>query len=119
MFHTLYLTPFVNGVARHQQIVQPPPALLDEDGGERFEVEEIRDSRLKYRQQSRTREVQYLIKWKDYPESENTWERHFDVDQSRKLLNLFHQLYLDKPSNRTVRHVASSWIRRVAEYVGM
>ena len=42
-----------------------PPALYIKDNYEYFEIEEIRDSRCIKNQ------LQYLIKWKGYPESDN------------------------------------------------
>ena len=45
----------------------PPPDLID--GEEEYEVEEI----LQSRRFGRGRKVQYLVKWKGYPESDNQW----------------------------------------------
>ena len=45
----------------------PPPDLID--GEEEYKVEEI----LQSRKFGRGRKVQYLVKWKGYPESDNQW----------------------------------------------
>ena len=47
--------------------MKPPPDLID--GEEEYEVEEI----LQSRKSGRGRKVQYLVKWKGYPESDNQW----------------------------------------------
>jgi len=47
---------------------RPPPELIN--GEEEFEVEAI----LNHRCYGHSRMPQYLIKWKGYPHSENTWE---------------------------------------------
>ena len=53
--------------------MRPPPDLID--GEEEYEVEEILQSR-KFR---RGRKVQYLVKWKGYPESDNQWVEWDDL----------------------------------------
>ena len=47
---------------------RPPPALLDEKGNLQFHVERL----LKRRRHKG--QYQYLVKWRGYPESENSWE---------------------------------------------
>src|SRR5216683_5474766 len=47
---------------------QPPPDLINDQ--EQYEVEAIRSHRCHGRKQ----QLQYLVKWKGYPESDNTWE---------------------------------------------
>jgi hypothetical protein len=49
---------------------RPPPEIADQ--AEQYEVEAIRDHRE--RKYGRRMYKQYLVKWKDYPEWENTWE---------------------------------------------
>jgi Chromo (CHRromatin Organisation MOdifier) domain len=64
---------------------RPPPDLID--GEEEYEVEQI----CSHRTWGRRKTLQYLIKWKGYPESDNTWE---DADQihAPKLIKLYHQM---------------------------
>src|SRR5258708_36669168 len=52
---------------------RPPPEL--EEGEEEYEVEKILD----HRKFSRGRKLQYLIKWKGYPDLENQWVDKCDV----------------------------------------
>ena len=40
------------------------------DGHEEYEVEKI----LAHRQYGRNQQMQYLVKWQGYPDSDNTWE---------------------------------------------
>jgi hypothetical protein len=48
--------------------LRPPPDLINDE--EQYEVEAIRS----HRHQGRKKQLQYLIKWKGYPESDNIWE---------------------------------------------
>jgi hypothetical protein len=57
------------GKQKHMgQITQPPPEIIE--NAEEWEVEEICGVRRFGPHQN----WQYLIKWKGYPESDNTWE---------------------------------------------
>ena len=47
---------------------QPPLELIN--GEEEYEVERI----VNYRHHGRLKKLQYLIKWLNYPEADNTWE---------------------------------------------
>src|SRR5258708_10709870 len=53
----------------------PRPPLELEEGEEEYEVEKILD----HRKFGRGRKLQYLIKWKGYPDSENQWVDKRDV----------------------------------------
>jgi len=52
---------------------RPLPDLID--GEEEYKVERIVDSRCF----GRGRQVQYLVKWKGYPESDNQWIKWQDL----------------------------------------
>ena len=67
VFHADLLTPYHETELHGPNFMKPPPDLID--GEEEYEVKEILQSR-KYGRQCK---VQYLIKWKGYPDSENQW----------------------------------------------
>ena len=86
VFHISKLRPF-NGseefdAFRPPQPDRPPPELKEAD--EEYEVEAIRD-----RRERRWRGVmykQYLVKWKGYPEWENTWEWEDSLTNSQQAI---------------------------------
>ena len=58
---------------------RPPPDLID--GVEEYKVEQILDSRC----HGRGRKVQYLVKWKGYPDSDNQWVNWDDMHADEAL----------------------------------
>jgi len=71
---------------------QPPPPPVIVENELEYEVEEILDSRL-----IRNR-LLYLVKWKGYPVSENSWEPVSHLANCKDLIASFHQQYPEKPS---------------------
>ena len=68
VFHASLLTPYSETKEHGENYSRPPPDLVG--GGEQYEVEAIRS----HRRQGRGRQLQYLVKWLGYPESDNMWE---------------------------------------------
>jgi Chromo (CHRromatin Organisation MOdifier) domain len=60
-----------------------PPPNLDTEGVPVYEVEKI------VRSQKVGKGTYYLVKWKGYPESENTWEPEKNLTQANDILNDF------------------------------
>jgi hypothetical protein len=68
VFHTSLLTPYIETNAHRPNFSRPPPDLMA--GEDKYEVETMRSHRY-FGQQKK---LQYLLKWKGYPKSDNTWE---------------------------------------------
>ena len=66
VFHASLLTPFIENEVHGPNYSMPPPDLID--GEEEYEVENI----LAHKMKQRT--MHFLVKWKGYPSSENSWE---------------------------------------------
>ncbi len=73
VFHIDLLTPYRETELHGANYPRPPPDLIDNQ--EEYEIEKILDSR----QHGRGRALQYLVKWKGYPDSDNEWVGHKDV----------------------------------------
>ena len=68
MFHTSLLLPYSETPAHGPNFSRPPPDLIGRE--EEYDVESIRA----HRYFGRNKRLQFLIRWKGYPESDNTWE---------------------------------------------
>src|SRR5579863_1773064 len=68
VFHASLLTPYVETDSHGPNYSRPSPDLIS--GEAEYEVEQIRS----HRRHGRRKQLQYLLKWKGYPESDNTWE---------------------------------------------
>ena len=68
VFHASLLTPFVQMKEHGENYSRPPPDLINDQ--EQYKVEAIRS----HQRHGRKQQLQYLVKWKGYPESDNTWE---------------------------------------------
>jgi Chromo (CHRromatin Organisation MOdifier) domain len=68
VFHNSLLTPYVETNAHGPNFTRPPPDLIN--GEAEYEVEAIRS----HHYFGKNKKLQYLLKWKGYPEADNTWE---------------------------------------------
>ena len=73
VFHASLLSSYSETPLHSPNFSRPPPDLIENK--EEYEVEQIKA----HQNFSRSKHLQYLIKWKGYPESDNTWEDTTDV----------------------------------------
>ena len=84
VFHVQLLERFTENTIPGR--TQPPPAPIEVEGQEEYEVEAVLDSKIdKRRQQSR----QYLVKWLGY--NETTWQNLSDLSNAMDLVHAYHQ----------------------------
>ena len=105
VFHASLLTRYQETEAHGPNFIRPPPDLI---GGEQeYEVESL----INHRWHGRRRQLQYLIKWKGYPHSDNTWEPKENV-HADQLIRDYHQHSPLQPHKRNPRIAVlsiSSW----------
>lgn len=93
VFHVSLLEP-----SKPQSIpgrVLPPPPQIELEGQEEYEVTQILDSRFHHGQ------LQYLVDWKGYGPSDQTWQTKDQVKNCADLVKAFHRKYPDKPKPAT------------------
>jgi hypothetical protein len=78
VFHASLLTPYKETDAHGPNFRRPPPDIIERK--EEFEVQEI----CGVRRFGKRKQWQYLVKWKGYPDSENTWEPMTNLRRSVK-----------------------------------
>jgi len=83
-FHASLLSPYHETTVYGPNFSQPPPDLINDK--EQYEVEQIRN----HRYFGRNRPLQYLIHWKGYPDSDDTWELAADT-HSPDLVKAYHK----------------------------
>ena len=66
-----------------------PPELihLKEDDELEYKVKEILDSHTRWKQ------LEYLVKWKGYNASHNSWEPAQNLEHALKIINKFYKRY--------------------------
>ena len=84
VFHANLITPYKETTMHGPNYSQPPPDLMD--GEEEFEVEQI----LSMKQMGSGRKTHYLVKWKGYPTSDNSWEPEKNLN-AKELIAEFKQ----------------------------
>ena len=99
IFHADLLTPYHETEHHGPNFTKPPPDLID--GEEEYKVKEILQSR-KFGRQCK---VQYLIKWKGYPDLENQWVNWNDVHTDEALAEF------KKKNPNTVSHIKGGVIK--------
>ncbi len=90
VFHVSLLEPYHDNPIpeRHRE----PPVLVEIEGQEEFEVQEVLDSKKIHGK------LLYLVFWRGYPPSEATWEPAGNLVHAQDLVNRFHQRYPNKPA---------------------
>src|SRR5258708_7090847 len=84
VFHASLLSPYRETDAHGPNYSRPSPDLIK--GEEEYEVEKV----INHRHTGKARTLQYLIKWRGYPEADNTWEPADQV-HAPQLVKAYHR----------------------------
>jgi hypothetical protein len=79
VFHVDLLTPYIKTEFHGPNYMRAPPDLINNE--DKYEVEQV----LSSRRHGRGRKVQYLVKWKGYPDSDNKWVNWDDMHADEAL----------------------------------
>jgi hypothetical protein len=83
VFNTVRLRPFQENSIVGRKVTSRPKPVIEGNAPE-WEVEYIKDSRLQ------RNKLEYLVKWKGYPQEECTWEPADNLTHAKKLVSDFH-----------------------------
>src|SRR5882724_1912113 len=86
VFNELLLSPYHPPVYPSQAIPEAPGPIIQE-GHPEYNVEEVLAAR------KRGKGIQYLVKWEDYGDEENTWEPRRNLENAREAIEDFYQKY--------------------------
>jgi hypothetical protein len=92
VFHNSLLTPYQETPEHGPNFTQPPPQIVEGET-DHYEVETVLDSRPTRNR----RGIQYLIKWKDYSNTENSWIPASGMRHAKDLVNAFHRRHPRAP----------------------
>ena len=88
IFHVFLLEPYNTSQILRRIIPPPPPIKIDHDV--EYEVEEILDSRLRFRR------LEYFIHWKSYGINKCTWKPSSNYQNALNKIREFHHQYPSK-----------------------
>lgn len=79
VFHAALLTPFTETDIHGPAFTRPPPELNEDGEDQEWEIEGI----LKHREDADGNR-EFLIKWRGYPDSENSWEPEDNLENAKE-----------------------------------
>src|SRR6266702_4554264 len=80
VFHANLITPYKETELHGPNFTRPPPDLIE--GEQEFKVEKILDAQPR----GRGRKMHFLVKWKGYPTSDNSWEPRENLHVDRLIM---------------------------------
>src|SRR5579859_7215457 len=98
VFHASLISPYKETTAHGPNFARPPAEIVQGED-EHYEVEEVLQSRLTPNKKG----VQYLIKWKGYPSSENSWLPASQMKHAKILVQQFHAKNPRAPKTNSIR----------------
>jgi hypothetical protein len=84
VFHINLLSPYKVTEAYGEPYVHPSPIIEGEE--EQYEIDAILDMR----RYSRRKTLQYLVHWKGYPHTDDSWVNHKDINAPNLLKEFYH-----------------------------
>ncbi|TFY62606.1 hypothetical protein EVG20_g6644 [Dentipellis fragilis] len=91
VFHVSLLMPYHETPEYGPNYARPSPDIIQ--GEQEFEVEDI----IKSRHFGKNKRLQYLIKWRGYPHSDNSWEPAGHLTHAQKLITAFYKRHPSAP----------------------
>ncbi|SRR6266702_3179505 len=96
--------PYVENITHGPNFTQPPPKIVQGED-EHYEVEKVLQSKISPNHKG----ILYLIKWKGYPDSENSWLPSSEMTHSQDLVQKFHKDQPRTPRPKTFSADGAAW----------
>jgi hypothetical protein len=93
IFHINLLSPYKVTEAYGEPYTQPPPIMEEEE--EQYEIDAI----LNMRRYGKKKTLQYLVHWKGYPHTNNSWVNHKELNAPDLLKEFYHNSPTDGQPN--------------------
>jgi hypothetical protein len=98
VFHNSLLKPYMETSAHGPNFTRPPPEIIEGEEGH-YEIEEI----LQERPTRNKKSTQYLVKWKGYLDSENSWLPAKELTHAKDALRKFKSKHAPKEGIRILQ----------------
>src|SRR5258708_11363669 len=108
VFHASLLSPYQENTVHGPNFSKPPPDLVQ--GAEEYEVEHL----VNHRRHGRSRTLQFFVKWKGSPESDNTWEPIQNIHAPDLLMKYYQRYPLEDKKRAKSKRKVSSRLRTTA-----
>lgn len=90
VFHTVKLRPYQPDSIEGRPVPKRPNPVI-KNGQPEWDVEYIKNSRIRYKK------LEYLVKWKGYPQEESTWEPKENLKNAKQAISDFHKAHPQAP----------------------
>jgi hypothetical protein len=97
VFHNSLLKPYLETSTHGPNFTWPPPEIIGGEEGH-YEIEEI----LQERPTRNKKSTQYLVKWKGYPDSKNSWLPAKELTHAKDVLHKFKSKHTSKEGIRVL-----------------
>ena len=98
VFHTSLISPYKETPAHGPNFTRPPPEIIQGED-DHYEVEAVLQSKVSPNKKG----ILYLIKWKGYPHSENSWLPASQMNHACLLVQQFHTKNPQAPKPTSLR----------------
>jgi hypothetical protein len=98
VFHCSLITPYKETPAHGPNFTRPPPDIIEGEDNH-YELETVLQSKVSLNRKG----ILYLVKWKGYPNSENSWLTASQMKHARLLVQQFHSRNPSAPKPSNVR----------------
>ena len=98
VFHSSLISPYKETTAHGPNFTRPPPEIVQGED-DHYEVESVLQSKVSPNKKG----ILYLIKWKGYPNSENSWLPASQMKHTLALVQQFHTKHPSAPRPSNLR----------------